>query len=301
MTFPLRNPDPAATRRELRRLIDAPEVLVVPGPYDAVSARLLVDMGFKALWAGGFVSTATAMGTPDIGLIGMAEHLAFCRNMADATGVPIIADVDTGYGNAVAVTRTVQAFDRGGIAAIVMEDQKTPKQSSLYPGDRRLLPVAEMVGKIKAAVDSRFDSNLMVWARTDSFAAGVDCSEALERAHAYAEAGADVIVPVGRERESVAAFARAWDGAKPICTIPTFFPEQTTEEIRQLGWAAQVVSLTPILAALNAVEQIMRPLLDNGAIDYPGQMTQFRKLVALMGQEQFLELERTYLPPPDRV
>src|SRR5690606_23980814 len=159
----------------------------------------------------------------------------------DATGAPVIADVDTGYGNAVTVTRTVQAFDRAGIAAIVIEDQRSPKQASLYPGERMLLPIPEMVGKIRAAVESRFDPNFQIWARTDSFAAGVDCSEALDRAYAYAEAGADVIVPVSREQRNVEAFARAWDGRKPTCTIPTFFPELKTSEIQKMGWAVQVI------------------------------------------------------------
>lgn len=296
MTFPLRNSNPSATRQELRRLVDAPETLVVPGPYDSASARLMVGMGYKALWAGGFVSTATSLGTPDINLLGMTEHLRFCQNMADATGVPVIADIDTGYGNAVTVTRTVQAFDRAGIAAVVMEDQRSPKQASLYPGERTLLSIREMTGKIAAAVDSRFDGGMMVWARTDSFAAGVDCSEALERAHAYAEAGADVIVPVSREQDNVEAFARAWDGSKPICTIPTFFPQLKTKAIQKLGYAVQVVSLAPILAALNAVESMMRQLRDQGAInDQAGQMSEFRKLVSLMGQDEFNQIEARYL------
>jgi phosphoenolpyruvate phosphomutase len=297
MTFPLRNPDPHATRRALRQLIYAPETLVLPGAYDSASARLMTSLGFKALWAGGFVSTATALGTPDIGLLGMNEHLRFCRNMSDATGVPVVADIDTGYGNAVAVTRTVQAFDRAGIAAVVIEDQRSPKQASLYPGERTLLPIREMAGKIAAAVDSRFDADMMVWARTDSFAAGADCSEALERAHAYAEAGADVIVPVSREQENVEAFARAWDGCKPICTIPTFFPKLTTGEIQKLGYAVQVVSLAPIQAALHAVEGVMRQLRDEGAVSgIAGEMNEFRKLVNLMGQDEFKALEAKYLP-----
>ena len=256
----------------------------------------MAGMGFQALWAGGFVSTATSLGTPDIGLLGMIEHLRFCQNMADATGVPIIADIDTGYGDAVAVTRTVQAFDRAGIAAVVMEDQRSPKQASLYPGERVLLPIKEMTGKIAAAVDSRFDDGMMVWARTDSFAAGAICTEALERAHAYAEAGADVIVPVSREQENVEAFARAWDGSKPICTIPTFFPQLTTPAIQKLGYAVQVVSLAPILAALEAVENVMRQLRDEGAISgQAGQMSEFRKLVNLMGQEEFKQIKARYL------
>lgn len=296
MTFPLRNSNPSATRQELRKLIDVPETLVAPGPYDSASARLMVGMGYKALWAGGFVSTATSLGTPDINLLGMTEHLRFCQNIADATGVPVIADIDTGYGNAVTVTRTVQAFDRAGIAAVVMEDQRSPKQASLYPGERTLLSIREMTGKIAAAVDSRFDDGMMIWARTDSFAAGVDCSEALERAHAYAEAGADVIVPVSREQDNVEAFARAWDGSKPICTIPTFFPQLKTKAIQKLGYAVQVVSLAPILAALHAVEGVMRQLRDQGAInDQAGQMSEFQKLVSLMGQDEFNQIEVRYL------
>lgn len=295
MTFPIRNANPTQARRELRRLIDDEQVLLAPGPYDSASARLLVSMGFKALWAGGFVSTAGSLGTPDINLLGMAEHLTFCRNMADATGVPVIADVDTGYGNAVTVTRTVQAFDRAGLAAIVIEDQRSPKQASLYPGERTLLPISEMASKIRAAVDSRFDENFQIWARTDSFAAGVDCSEALERAHVYAEAGADVIVPVSREQRNIEAFARTWNGSKPLCTIPTFFPSLTTSEIQKMGWAVQVISLTPVLAALDAVERAMRPLLEKGAVEQSTHMDQFQRLVRLMGQDEFTAFEERYL------
>lgn len=296
MSFPIRNSNPKDVRQQLRNLIDAPETLVVPGPYDSASARLIVSMGYKALWAGGFVSTATSLGTPDINLLGMSEHLVFCRNMADATGVPIIADVDTGYGNAVTVTRTVQAFDRGGIAAIVIEDQRSPKQASLYPGERSLLPIAEMAAKIRAAVDSRFDEEMMVWARTDSFAAGADCSEALERAHAYAEAGADVIVPVSREQKNIELFARAWDGSKPLCAIPTFFPQLKTTAIQEMGYAVQVISLAPILAALKAVKTVMKRQLDEGAIaGQEDQMLQFQELVQLMGQDEFIAMEQRYI------
>ncbi|OWT56905.1 carboxyvinyl-carboxyphosphonate phosphorylmutase [Candidimonas nitroreducens] len=270
--------------------------LPIPGPYDALSAQLLERLGFKAIWGGGMISTAATLGTPDVSLLTVTEHLRFCSSLAEATGLPVVADCDSGYGDALNVARTVQLFDRGGVAAIVIEDQRSLKQASLYDGSRSLASRREMVGKIKAAVDSRFDEGLMVWARTDSFAAGVEVAEALERAHAYAEAGADLIVPVSRTLEPLRAFARAWDRPTPLCIIPTFFPRLSLSEIAELGFSASVVSLAPTLAALHGVEQVMKSFIACGSLsDTEEMMASFDGICDLVGYDKYRALAARYI------
>src|SRR6478736_6178691 len=197
--------------RRLRELLATPELIVAPGAYDCLSARLIEAAGFPAVYMTGFGTAAAYLGRPDVGLLGMSEMADNARRIVQAVSVPVIADADTGYGNAINVIRTVQAYERAGVAAIHIEDQLAPKKCGHLEG-KQLIPAAEMVQKICAAIDARNSSDFAIIARTDARAVeGLDC--ALERARLYREAGADILFVEAPENDrEIETIARTLHG-----------------------------------------------------------------------------------------
>jgi 2-methylisocitrate lyase-like PEP mutase family enzyme len=197
-------------RADLRRLIDARNGLVVPGAYDGVSARLVERAGFPAVYMTGYGTSASRLGLPDLGYAGLAEMADHARNLAAAVNIPLIADADTGYGNALSVRRTVQAYEAAGVAALHIEDQVTPKRCGHLSG-HQVIPRGEFAGKIRAAVDARTDRDLSIIARTDAISA-LDFDEALRRGEAAVKAGADVLfIEAPRDEKQVERVAQAFD------------------------------------------------------------------------------------------
>jgi len=175
----------------LKALIQRPEILLCPGVYDAYLARSVEQVGFEALYMTGAGVSHSRLGRPDLGLVGFAEMLDQAGRIADAVDIPLIADADTGYGNAINVMRTIRAYERAGVAGCHIEDQEMPKRCGHFD-EKRVVSTAEMLGKLAAALDAREDSDFIIIARTDARTVlGLD--EALERAQAYACAGADVV------------------------------------------------------------------------------------------------------------
>lgn len=177
------------TAQAFRKLISQPELLVVPGAADALTARLVEDSGFSAVYASGAGIANVLFALPDIGLLTMNEMIEAIRRIVEAVNIPVIADADTGYGNAVNVTRTIQVYEDAGVAAIQLEDQVTPKKCGHFSG-KEVIPAEEMAQKIHAAIKTR--KEMLIIARTDSLAThGIE--EAVRRANLYARAGADLI------------------------------------------------------------------------------------------------------------
>ena len=156
-------------RQRLRALVAERRGLVVPGAYDAVSARLVEEAGFPAVYMTGFGVSAARLGLPDLGFAGLAEMVDQARNLASAVSIPLIADADTGYGNALQVRRTVQQYELAGVAALHLEDQAAPKRCGHLAG-KQVVPVEEFAGRIRAAVEARTDPDLLIIARTDAIA-----------------------------------------------------------------------------------------------------------------------------------
>src|SRR3989442_434084 len=196
-------------RRTLRTLVEAKQGLIVPGAYDAISAKLVQQAGFPAVYMTGYGTSASRLGLPDLGFAGLAEMVDHARNLVAVLDVPLIADADTGYGNALNVRRTVQMYEAAGVAALHIEDQVTPKRCGHLSG-HQVIPRAEFTGKIRAAVEARTDPDLLVIARTDAISA-VDADEALRRGEAAAKAGADVIFTQA-PRDAAAAPGRGRGG-----------------------------------------------------------------------------------------
>src|SRR5919109_957694 len=196
----------------LRELLTGPDLLVIPGAYDALSARLITQAGFQAVYMTGFGTAASVLGQPDVGLLTMSEMLNRAAALAAVVGdVPLIADADTGYGNPINVRRTVREYERAGVAALHIEDQVWPKKCGHMEG-KQVIPMAEMVQKIHAAVDARQDPDFVIIARTDANAV-YGLEDALRRGQAYREAGADVIfIEAPRSMAELQAIKKAFPG-----------------------------------------------------------------------------------------
>jgi phosphoenolpyruvate phosphomutase len=197
----------------------------------------------------------------------MGEQLRFASSIVEATGLPVVADCDNGYGGVLQVARTVQAFERAGVAAIQIEDQAAPKHCAFYSQFPLLLIDKEdMVAKLKTALDVRLDESTMIWARSDALAAGMGVDETLDRIHAYAEAGADAIVVPSTKLEDMAAYAKRWDKSKPLVISATKFPDLTNERVKEMGFSIRKDAFAPILAALQAVEEVMLDYRKTGSL-----------------------------------
>ncbi|HEX2174231.1 MAG TPA: isocitrate lyase/PEP mutase family protein, partial [Dehalococcoidia bacterium] len=196
---------------KLRQLLNEPGIVVAPGAYEGISARLIEAHGFRALYLTGAGTAATVLGQPDLGLTTLTEMAAHAAHVASAVSLPVIADADTGYGNALNVVRTVRDYERAGVAALHLEDQVFPKKCGHIAG-KAVIPAKEFAQKIRAASEYRTDPDFVIIARTDARAVnGLD--DAIERGNLYHEAGADVIfveAPLSREEiERIAEEVRA--------------------------------------------------------------------------------------------
>ncbi len=247
-------------RRALRNLVEQRQGLVVPGAYDAVSARLVERAGFPAVYMTGYGTSASRLGLPDLGFAGLAEMVDHARNLAAAVAIPLIADADTGYGNALNVRRTVAMYEGAGVAALHLEDQVAPKRCGHLAG-HQVVPRAEFAGRIRAAVEARSDPDLLIIARTDAISA-VDLDEALRRGEAAAKAGADVLfIEAPRTLEQVERIAREFStpllynyapgGRSPL---PPF------AELRRLGFAIILLPVDTLLVAARAVAGFLADL-----------------------------------------
>jgi 2,3-dimethylmalate lyase len=247
-------------RATLRQLVNRKNGLVVPGAYDGVSARLVERSGFPAVYMTGYGTSASRLGLPDLGYAGLAEMADHARNLAAAVGIPLIADADTGYGNALSVRRTVQTYDAAGVAALHIEDQVAPKRCGHLSG-HQVIPLPEFAGKIRAAVEARTDPDLMIIARTDAISA-VSLDEALRRGEAAAKAGADVLfIEAPRDEAQVQRVAGAFDtpllynyapgGRSPLLPFP---------RLRELGYAIILLPVDTLLVGVRAIADFLLQL-----------------------------------------
>jgi 2-methylisocitrate lyase-like PEP mutase family enzyme len=281
--------------RRLRELMDRSRPLVAPGAYDALSARLIELAGFDAVYMTGFGAAASLLGKPDIGLLTGTEMADQARRVAAAVDVPVIADADTGYGNALNVERTVALYEQAGIAGIQIEDQVSPKRCGHMSG-KAVVAADEMVGKLRAAAAARRDPDVVLIARTDAIAvAGVD--EAIARARAYRDAGADVLfVEAPTEEHHVERVASELAGEMPLLfnwaeggrTPPLAF-----DRIAQLGFAIVIYPIGTLLAATAGVRALLHSLAAGGTPALDG-LPGFDEFTTLVGLPEIRDRERGY-------
>ena len=230
---------------------------------------LVEEAGFDGVWASGFELSAL-YGLPDNGLITMTQHLDMMRAMAGKTTLPIIADIDTGFGNASNVMHAIEEYERAGAAGVVMEDKSFPKTTSLaFAGRHDLVEVAEFQGKVQAAVAARLDADFLVIARTEALIAGLGEAEALRRSQAYEEAGADLMFVHSKAKDpgEIESFVRRWDGRIPLVLVPTAYPEMNEGRIRASGKVGMVIyGNHGIRASVGAMRAVFRQVAEEGGI-----------------------------------
>jgi phosphoenolpyruvate phosphomutase len=235
---------------------------LVLGAHDALSAKLAEEAGFDAIWASGFgISAVSAL--PDANVLTMSETLEAVRRMSDAVHIPVIADCDNGFGNAINVMRTVTEYERAGVAGLCIEDNIFPKRCSFYAGVRReLVPVEEHARKIQAAKAAQRDPAFVVIARTEAFIAGWGTQEALKRAYAYAEAGADAVLVHSKSStfDELKDFTDAWDGACPLVAVPTTYAGITAADLAAAGFKLVIFANQALRAAVKAMRAALTTL-----------------------------------------
>ena len=282
-------------RQELRRLIDHRGYTMVPGAYDTLTARLVEAAGFAAVYlTGGGYSRAS--GYPDLGLLSLTENVLFIGRTVEAVGIPVIADADTGYGNAINVIRTVREYEKTGVAGFHIEDQVSPKKCGHYEG-KEVISRAEMVGKIKAAVDTRRDPDLVIIARSDARAIE-GLAAAVDRVNAYLEAGADVgfveapqtveeLRIVGREVRGP-ALINVFEGGKT--------PMIGAQELEAMGFRLGIYPSQTHRAAIRAAQRVLAAMKRDGdtrAIET--ELATFQEREDAVGTADWRALEDKYM------
>ena len=282
-------------RSRLRELLRGPAPLLAPGAYDALSARLVEQAGFDVVYMTGFGTTASLIGRPDVGLLSGAEMVDNARRIVSAVDVPVIADADTGYGNALNVLRTVQLYEQAGVAGIQLEDQVMPKKCGHMSG-KALIGADDMGGKIRAAVEARRDPDLVLIARTDAVAvAGLD--EAIGRARAFADAGADLLfVEAPTSEDDIATVAAELRGVAPLVfnwAEGGRTPPLPLARIAELGFALVIYPIGTLLAATAGIRSVLATLKADGVPALDG-LPGFGEFTDLIGLPEVQQLEQRY-------
>ncbi|MDP3139435.1 MAG: isocitrate lyase/PEP mutase family protein [Burkholderiaceae bacterium] len=284
-----------STRQTLRTLVNARRGLLVPGAFNALSARLIADLGFEAVYITGAGLTNMHFGMPDQGFMGLHEIADHTARIRDAVNLPLIVDADTGFGNALNVYHTIRTLERAGADAVQLEDQISPKRCGHFSG-KEVVPTAEMVGKIHAAVDARQDSGLLIMARTDARSV-TSFDDAIERAQRFSEAGADIL------------FVEACETADEIRRLPKLLdkpqlmnlviggktPIVSTEELADLGFGIVLYANAALQGAVAGMTKALTVLRDQRKIDEdPALVAPFAERQRLVNKPFYDALEKKY-------
>jgi 2-methylisocitrate lyase-like PEP mutase family enzyme len=289
--------------KRLRKLINAPRILALPGVFDGFSTRLVEQAGYPAAFITGSGIAESRMGQPDVGIMGLEENVAGVRAIAACTGMALLADGDTGYGNAINVWHTVRAFERAGAGGVMLEDQVWPKRCGHMKG-KEVISADEMVQKIHAAADARIDPDFVIKSRTDVLAThGV--AEAIRRLNLYAEAGADLLfADAATSVEDIATLAR--NVSKPLSVNMGFgirqrstTPLLSAAQLQELGVAAVIYPRMLTACALRGMQRglaFLKESLDTGkVVDRPDALVSFEELHKIMGIADVEALEQRFL------
>jgi len=272
----------------LRNELESNPILKVGGAFDAMSAKLVENSGFDAIWAGSFGISATHA-LPDASILTMTEFLNVASNMEDACDIPIIADCDTGFGGPSNVSHMVKKYEKIGVAAVCIEDKTFPKQTSFLENSKQeLLPEKEFVAKIIAAKEAKENSNFMIIGRTEALISGLGMKEAVKRANAYEKAGADAILIHSKQDspEEIFEFSESWGGTLPLVVVPTSFPtvkldELISHKIKMVIYANQTLRATHAI-----ISKVLEQLKNSASIDDLS--------VDMTSMKEIFQLQETY-------
>lgn len=284
---------------KLRELLATNKLTKIVGAHNGVSAKLVERAGFDGVWASGLEISAS-YGIPDASLISMNQFLEAARSMNEVIDIPIVADCDTGYGNALNVMYMVKRYEEAGIAGVSIEEKKFPKDNSLLAGGRQeLLRVEEFEGKIEAAKAAQKNSDFMIIARIEALIAGWGQEEAQMRAHRYAEAGADAILIHSKSSDpgEVLEFINNWDLDLPLVLVPTNYPSLTEKDIEEMGKVKLVIYANHGLrAAIKAMENIFAKIKNDGGIyGLDGLIDPVSHVFEIQGVPELKENEKIFL------
>lgn len=279
----------------LKKLINDPEILIMPGAYDVLSAKIIQSTGFKAVQCSGFGFAASFLGLPDIGILSSSQMLNLTRNICHSVDIPVMADGDNGFGNAVNTFYTVREFEAAGAAGINLEDQVSPKRCGHILG-KQIISMEEMVLKIKAARDAASDPDFVINARTDAFSvAGIE--EAIKRGNAYAKAGADLIFvespltiegikKVIEEIDAPVSINLLQGGRTPLVTI---------KELQEWGAARVSIPVTTVMASAYGVKKALEYIKQKDTIRGLEDVISFEDFTDLVGLDRIRKMEESYL------
>lgn len=282
--------------KRMRELFASKKTVVAPGAHDMLTGRIIGSLGFDAVYMTGYGQSASHLGKPDVGLMTMTEMVARASNLVECSGVPVIADADTGFGNAVNVMRTVREYEKAGVAVIQLEDQVMPKKCGHMVG-KQIITLDEMLGKVKAAVDARVNPDFMIMARTDARTIqGIDA--AMERALAFKEAGADIIFV--ESPETVDEMRMINEMLGDTLTIANMVeggrtPMRTNAELSDLGFNLVIYPTASVYATTKAMVDLMEGLKrDDTTANLVDTMIPFAKFNEIVGLKEIREIEAKY-------
>jgi 2-methylisocitrate lyase-like PEP mutase family enzyme len=282
--------------RRLKDLIHARELLVMPGVHDPLSARLVEEAGFAAAQCSGFAISLVHLGLPDYSFLSLSDMLAVTRTIVDAVDIPVMADGDTGFGNAVNAWHAVRAFERIGCAGVNIEDQVLPKRCGHLEG-KTIIPIDEAVAKVRACAEARVDPDFVINARTDALAVG-GIEEVVRRGNAYMAAGATMIFVDGMTSREVAQ--QAVEGIRGPVAINVVEGGKSQldfgfAEMEAMGIARVSLPVTLMLASIAAMREALAAMMRNGRSVADGRLASFADLQALAGFPAVFDLEKRYL------
>ncbi|MDJ0674377.1 MAG: oxaloacetate decarboxylase [Calothrix sp. MO_167.B42] len=281
--------------QKLRQLLERPEIIVIPGIYDCLGAKLAKNAGFEVIASSGFGIAASTLGLPDYGFLTATEMLYSVGRIAQSVNIPLIADCDTGYGNALNVIRTVKDAVQLGIAGVILEDQEWPKKCGHFEG-KQVIPMTEHMGKIRAAVDARGDSGLVIIARTDA-RANLGLDEAIRRGRAYIQAGADVLfVEAPQSVAELEAIAQAFPDVPLVANVIEGgkTPQLSASQLQQMGFKVVFFAVSALLAVTQVMTACFEGLKKRGTTADFDNMVNFEEFKEFIGIPQYQELEEKY-------
>ncbi|MEW2592233.1 isocitrate lyase/phosphoenolpyruvate mutase family protein [Micromonospora aurantiaca] len=289
--------DRSSRTRHLRAMFEGPKIIRAIGAHDALGARLGERAGFDAIWSSG-LEVSASHGVPDADLLTMSELLDAARWMAGAVTLPVVADCDTGYGNATNVAHMVRRYEAAGIAAVCVEDKRFPKLNSFIPGRQELVPVREFAGKIEAAKNAQQDPDFLVIARIEALVVGLSVDEALKRGRAYADAGADAVLVHAKDADPalVLEFLDRWTSPLPVVVVPTTYFRITASELHAAGAKMVIYANHGLRARVRAVSETFREILrTDGTAAVENRIAPLETIFELQGVEELRAHDATYL------
>lgn len=282
--------------QKLRKILANPGILVLPGVYDCISTKLCEKAGFEVAFTSGFGISAAMLGKPDFGFLNGTEMLWSVSRIISSVNIPVVVDIDTGYGNPLNVMRTVEEVVKIGGAGIILEDQEWPKKCGHFDG-KQVIPMDEHINKIRAAVEARGDSGLVIIGRTDARAShGVD--EAVKRGKAYYEAGADIVfIEAPQSIEELREIADSFDKDVPLFANMVEggkTPFLSSRELEELGYKIVVYPLAGLFSATKAIANCFEYLKENGTSQGIDEMLNFSDFEEVIDTAKYRELEAKF-------